>query len=107
MTSARSGKESPIAPNARRKHQESEQDCNPSDHLAPLVWGAGEVELDAPRSGRELNPYAGVISGADGVLFCRHQWPSSRDSNSPTRRAMLRPVPAPSDLSAPCLARSD
>src|ERR1700682_951376 len=69
MTSARSGKESPIAPNARRKHQESEQDCNPSDHLAPLVCGAGEVELDAPRSGRELNPYEGVISAADGGIF--------------------------------------
>src|ERR1700687_6289984 len=83
MTSARSGKESPIVPNARRQHQESKQNGNPCDDLAPLIGRAGEVELDVPSSGRELDPDESVIDSTDGRWLPVH-------GGLPTRIVVLR-----------------
>src|ERR1700737_2970359 len=83
MTSARSGKESPIAPNACRQHHESKKDGDPRDHLALLIRWAGEVELDAPCSGRELDPDEGVIDSPDGCCL-------PVDRGLPTRIVALR-----------------
>src|SRR5437762_12530208 len=65
MTRARSGKDSPIAPETGAKHQSSEHNRHPRYRFATLISGAGEPQLDITRALRQLDPNQGVISTAE------------------------------------------
>src|SRR5712691_7496270 len=69
MTSARSGKASPIAPHAGAEHQDPDDDRNPCYGLAALVCGAREDQLDVPSPFRELDTYQRVVGAADSCCL--------------------------------------
>src|SRR5258706_15241382 len=72
MTSARSGKSSPVAQDSGAQHQESERDRNPGDHLPLLVRGAGETELDGARTCGQLDAYHRIVCPADSRRLSIH-----------------------------------
>src|SRR3982750_2527368 len=65
MTSARSGKASPVAPRSGAQHQNAQQNGDPGYDLTTLVGGARELEVDRARAGRQLDPDHRVIGAAD------------------------------------------
>src|SRR6266699_6936835 len=69
MTSARSGKSSPVTPNSRPEHQQSQRDRQPGDRLSPLVRWACEIQLDSASTGWKLNAYKRDVSPTDSSRF--------------------------------------
>src|SRR5258706_5482049 len=72
MTSARSGKSSPVAQDSCAQHQESEGDRNPRDHFSLLVRRTGEIELDAARTRGQLDADHCVVRPADSRRLSVH-----------------------------------
>src|SRR5258705_3384494 len=76
MTSAFSGKASPIAPYAGDEHQDSDRDGELSDILRALVGWTREDELNAARTQRQLHPNETVVSTPNpGSLSIDHRFP--------------------------------
>src|SRR5450759_1525499 len=83
MTSARSGKASPVVPDSCTQHQKSEGYRKPGDHFPPLVSGAREIELDAAPARRQLDTNHRVVCSPDSGRF-------SVDGCDPARVVVLR-----------------
>src|SRR3954453_1578629 len=65
MTSARSGKASPVAPRSGAQHQDAQQNGDPGYDLPTLVGRAGELEVDRACASRQLDSDHGIIGAAD------------------------------------------